>query len=55
MALTTLAAGDGWGSQLRQSWRNATAVLDRLEDGGGGLEGFVCDLVCTYPPGHWRQ
>ncbi|KAL7532633.1 hypothetical protein ACHAWF_004199 [Thalassiosira exigua] len=35
----------GWEVQLCQSWKNAAAVLDGLEDGGGTLEDCLGGLV----------
>ena len=35
----------GWEVQLYQSWKNAAAVLDGLEDGGGRLEDCLGGLV----------
>jgi uncharacterized protein (TIGR00290 family) len=47
MSLIRPAASDvtDWEVQLYQSWKNAAAVLDGLEDGGGKLEDCLGGLV----------
>lgn len=42
-----------WEVQLYQSWKNAAAVLDGLDDGGGKLEDCLGGLV--YFSVRWGQ